>query len=407
MTDEETTFDCEQCRRRNIPSSNRLVHEARCAALVPRRRVPNDHDETSQIPDQHQPALLEPPAEYWECQHCTFSQNPSPSTICWICESPQSPAISRRPQQELRRGMWSCQTCTYSNDQSASECLLCENPRPPDATYTDRLLIDDNEEPFGWCDNVEEMRNVERPSVPSSSSAYLTTTDTPDIGTQITRGALLGAVAGAAISYAQGRSVSTGALQGASIAALSTLLTHNAANINNSDSANRITRDNVDFWTQPNTTARLHNSGSTIVYSSANGGGSTRPAVSVARINGNFDDAAVIFEEMLRDLVSSRPIGELQHTASLGRDELLERYETGNTPSHGGNAGATDDVINSLPTRVTTAGERASCLICMEDFGSGAVPAVKTLPCLHQYCVPCIDRWLRQSGECPVCKNSV
>jgi len=43
------------------------------------------------------------------------------------------------------------------------------------------------------------------------------------------------------------------------------------------------------------------------------------------------------------------------------------------------------------------------CAICMESFEEGV--AVRTLPCMHRYHVPCADRWLARNPECPICKH--
>lgn len=48
---------------------------------------------------------------------------------------------------------------------------------------------------------------------------------------------------------------------------------------------------------------------------------------------------------------------------------------------------------------------RANCNICLGPYEAGET--VRTLPCLHQYHQPCIDRWLRSKGTCPVCKHPV
>ena len=45
------------------------------------------------------------------------------------------------------------------------------------------------------------------------------------------------------------------------------------------------------------------------------------------------------------------------------------------------------------------------CTICMEDFAAG--DALRCLPCLHSYHLACIDRWLKLSQTCPVCKHNV
>ncbi|KAL0078595.1 hypothetical protein J3Q64DRAFT_1277201 [Phycomyces blakesleeanus] len=47
--------------------------------------------------------------------------------------------------------------------------------------------------------------------------------------------------------------------------------------------------------------------------------------------------------------------------------------------------------------------EDTLCIICLDDFTD--LSSVRTLPCGHIFCVPCIDRWLtKKSGVCPVCK---
>lgn len=50
-------------------------------------------------------------------------------------------------------------------------------------------------------------------------------------------------------------------------------------------------------------------------------------------------------------------------------------------------------------------GAKETCPICLDAFAAG--DAVKTTPCLHQFHSECIDRWLLQKAECPVCKTSV
>ena len=43
-----------------------------------------------------------------------------------------------------------------------------------------------------------------------------------------------------------------------------------------------------------------------------------------------------------------------------------------------------------------------SCTVCLGDFRVG--DAVRTLPCLHFYHRDCIDPWLLEHGNCPICK---
>lgn len=68
--------------------------------------------------------------------------------------------------------------------------------------------------------------------------------------------------------------------------------------------------------------------------------------------------------------------------------------------------------IAALPTRVLreedVAGandENRACAVCMEDFAVGEEQ--RTLPCFHRFHKGCIDKWLENSGICPICKNRV
>ncbi|GER34926.1 RING/U-box superfamily protein [Striga asiatica] len=46
--------------------------------------------------------------------------------------------------------------------------------------------------------------------------------------------------------------------------------------------------------------------------------------------------------------------------------------------------------------------DELTCSVCLEQVNAGEL--IRSLPCLHQFHVNCIDPWLRQQGTCPVCK---
>jgi E3 ubiquitin-protein ligase RNF13 len=47
-----------------------------------------------------------------------------------------------------------------------------------------------------------------------------------------------------------------------------------------------------------------------------------------------------------------------------------------------------------------------SCVICLDEFVEGQT--LKRLPCMHAFCVDCIQSWLAdRSDQCPICKKSI
>lgn len=48
---------------------------------------------------------------------------------------------------------------------------------------------------------------------------------------------------------------------------------------------------------------------------------------------------------------------------------------------------------------------RTSCSICLSDFAIGA--PVRRLPCAHQFCRGCIDKWLSRNKRCPLCMHAI
>lgn len=84
--------------------------------------------------------------------------------------------------------------------------------------------------------------------------------------------------------------------------------------------------------------------------------------------------------------------------------------------------GATQAEIGRCPTRVlggsdellspnrhrgggdSSSSEVQTCSICLEQYQVG--DNVRTIPCFHTFHVGCIDPWLGQRAECPICKHS-
>lgn len=124
-----------------------------------------------------------------------------------------------------------------------------------------------------------------------------------------------------------------------------------------------------------------------------------------------------ISAESLRLVVSSRDF--------TGNDyDRLWQFNEENGPAVGSffsSIGATDAEINRCPSRTLEEGDdllrprtqqqeadRANdehrCSVCLEQYQVGDV--VRTIPCFHSFHASCIDPWMREKAECPVCKHS-
>jgi len=73
------------------------------------------------------------------------------------------------------------------------------------------------------------------------------------------------------------------------------------------------------------------------------------------------------------------------------------------------------EVVSALPERTFTGSKSAeasdaftcteSCVICIEKYQEG--DKLKTLPCLHVFHTQCVDVWLQDHLNCPLCKFGI
>lgn len=64
--------------------------------------------------------------------------------------------------------------------------------------------------------------------------------------------------------------------------------------------------------------------------------------------------------------------------------------------------------INRLPIKTFDpehAAGKTQCHICFNDYSSGE--KLRMLPCLHDYHCQCIDRWLKDHSNCPICRVDI
>ncbi|CAD8127728.1 unnamed protein product [Paramecium sonneborni] len=77
-----------------------------------------------------------------------------------------------------------------------------------------------------------------------------------------------------------------------------------------------------------------------------------------------------------------------------------------------GNIGCEDHEIQQLPVRKINLEQikqldedHMKCLICLCEYEEDDL--VKTIPCLHYFHDDCIEKWLKKSRHCPICKNEL
>ncbi|XP_065772361.1 E3 ubiquitin-protein ligase RLIM-like [Muntiacus reevesi] len=86
--------------------------------------------------------------------------------------------------------------------------------------------------------------------------------------------------------------------------------------------------------------------------------------------------------------------------SSLGPDEFLLFSEADQT------TGLTSTQIDNLPLRYFAENDSYEvCSICITEYTAGNM--LRILPCSHEYHPACIDRWLTEHRNCPICRGPV
>ncbi|XP_056342053.1 E3 ubiquitin-protein ligase RNF6 isoform X1 [Oenanthe melanoleuca] len=93
------------------------------------------------------------------------------------------------------------------------------------------------------------------------------------------------------------------------------------------------------------------------------------------------------------------PILRLAHFFLLNEDDDDDRFR-----------GLTKEQIDNLSTRnygdVHTENEWSkTCSVCINEYATGN--KLRQLPCMHEFHIHCIDRWLSENSTCPICRQPV
>lgn len=93
------------------------------------------------------------------------------------------------------------------------------------------------------------------------------------------------------------------------------------------------------------------------------------------------------------------PILRLAHFFLLNEDDDDDRLR-----------GLTKEQIDNLSTRnygdIHTENERSkTCSVCINEYATGN--KLRQLPCMHEFHIHCIDRWLSENSTCPICRQPV
>ncbi|KAM9245392.1 E3 ubiquitin-protein ligase RNF6 isoform 2-T2 [Leptosomus discolor] len=93
------------------------------------------------------------------------------------------------------------------------------------------------------------------------------------------------------------------------------------------------------------------------------------------------------------------PILQLAHFFLLNEDDDDDRLR-----------GLTKEQIDNLSTRsygdIHTENEISkTCTVCINEYVTGN--KLRQLPCMHEFHIHCIDRWLSENSTCPICRQPV
>ena len=112
----------------------------------------------------------------------------------------------------------------------------------------------------------------------------------------------------------------------------------------------------------------------------------------------HVDPSQMTYEQLL---ALQQRVGNVNQGASEQRIDQLptSKYNSGKPTSSNTSSSSSTESSSNDPDQDNT------CSICMSEFEDGET--IRRLPCFHAYHSSCIDQWLKQKAQCPVCRADV
>jgi hypothetical protein len=326
-----------------------VLHDLRCRGSS----VHQESEKDSATADIDSGNDEEARANGWVCSECSSEYN-FMNKCCGACGADYPICES-----------WSCPNCTFENDGTSGQCSMCLFRSQADERRYDQLVADHAHAPssdiLSWtcnkctlinqhsvndefCGACGSMRRILTPSFVADSINTSEDEGIRSFRSHAAAGIIFGALGGVVISHLAGRSITNGVIHGAALGALAVLDLQRPMPF--------------EYRAQRNMLM-------------------TMPPNFLPLSNNRADDIdSMSYEDLL---------------STFGAPEQRP---------------ATRSNIEALPTQKYSQSEqKIECSICLENLEHGQ--NVKRLPCIHLFHCACIDKWLNQSGVCPVCKHSL
>lgn len=406
MSQNESYYICGNCNRR-VPSSNQTVHDVRCkkSKAVFREESQDSKEVTNVTP-------------FWKCSRCSYHNENMRSSRCSICDFNENEIseneiseneISGRSESRDEadseidftsignRNGWDCQLCTFRNSISSTVCSMCSETRPGDTVYRETLIGNDTSGEDLNRDNSSRNGESCRRSTPSRPPN--------DPFDNINRGILFGAAGGAGLAFLSGRSLTTGALSGAAYGALGGVL------INSTNLMNRQNDNDQNDNTESFHSSFSNNNVRNIFDESSGSENANWNMNSRIFLNDLLNERGVLVNDIMsssRQFSGRGIVEDSVNDVNMDYHQLISRFGNGHQQTP-----ASENSIETIPTSRFTkpstsnssSDDRDKCFVCLDLFKNDE--EISTLPCLHRFHSICVNRWLRQSNTCPICKNSI